>query len=82
MIFFRTAKLPSEVTTQRNRAIKVRIGQPISVQSQKEHESLEEFSELLRKKTYILANAYEKERLIDQIPNHFKNTKTSKKDSW
>ena len=76
---FRTAKLPSEVTTQRNRAIKVRIGQPIGVQSQKEHKSLEEFSELLRKKTYILANAYEKERLIDQIPTTLKIPKTPRK---
>jgi putative hemolysin len=76
---FRTAKLPSEVTTQRNRAIKVRIGQPITVQSQKEHESLEEFSELLRKKTYILANAYEKERLIDQIPSSLKIPKPPRK---
>ena len=76
---FRTAKLPSEVTTQRNRAIKVRIGQPIGVQSQKEHKSLEEFSELLRKKTYILANAYEKERLIDQIPTTLKIPKPARK---
>lgn len=76
---FRTAKLPSEVTTQRNRAIKVRIGQPIGVQSQKEHNSLEEFSELLRKKTYILANAYEKERLIDQIPTTLKIPKPARK---
>jgi putative hemolysin len=76
---FRTAKLPSEVTTQRNRAIKVRIGQPISVKSQKEHESLEEFSELLRKKTYMLANAYEKERLINQIPTTLKIPKPPRK---
>ena len=76
---FRTAKLPSEVTTQRNRAIKVRIGQPITVQTQKEHASLEEFSELLRKKTYMLANAYEKERLIDQIPTTLKIPKPPRK---
>ncbi|MEP0131792.1 MAG: lysophospholipid acyltransferase family protein [Eudoraea sp.] len=76
---FRTAKLPSEVTTQRNRAIKVRIGQPISVKSQKEYENLEEFSELLRKKTYMLANAYEKERLIDQIPTSLKIPKPPRK---
>jgi len=76
---FRTAKLPSEVTTQRNRAIKVRIGQPITVKSQKENKSLEEFSELLRKKTYMLANAYEKERLIDQIPTTLKIPKPPRK---
>lgn len=76
---FRTAKLPSEVGSQRNRPIKVRIGQPISVQTQKEQENLEEFTELLRKKTYILANAYEKERLIDQIPTTLKIPKPPKK---
>ncbi|WP_372975945.1 lysophospholipid acyltransferase family protein, partial [Muriicola sp.] len=76
---FRTAKLPSELTTQRNRAIKVRIGQPISVAVQKEQENLEEFTDLLRRKTYILANAYEKERLIDQIPGSLKIPKPPRK---
>lgn len=76
---FRTAKLPSELTTQRNRAIKVRIGQPISVQVQQEQASLEEFTELLRRKTYILANAYERERLIDQIPTTLKIPKPPRK---
>jgi len=70
---FRTAKLPSELTTQKYRAIKVRIGHPISVVLQKEQETLVSFTDLLRRKTYMLANAYEKERLIDQIPNSFKN---------
>lgn len=76
---FRTAKLPSEVTSQRNRSIKVRIGQPISVENQKEQETLEEFTELLRMKTYMLAHAYEKERLIDQIPTSLKIPKPPKK---
>lgn len=76
---FRTAKIPSEVYSQRNRPIKIRIGQPISVKSQKEQETLEEFTDLLRKKTYILSNAYEKERLIDQIPTTLKIPKAPKK---
>lgn len=76
---FRTAKLPSEVYSQRNRPIKVRIGQPISVDAQNEQESLEEFTELLRRKTYILSNAYEKERLFDQIPTSLKLPKTPRK---
>jgi putative hemolysin len=70
---FRTAKLPSELTTQKYRAIKVRIGHPISVVLQKEQETLVSFTDLLRRKTYMLSNAYEKERLIDQIPNSFKS---------
>ena len=76
---FRTAMIPSQVFSQRNRPIKVRIGQPISVQSQKEQENLDEFAELLRRKTYILSHAYEKERLIDQIPTSLKIPKAPKK---
>ncbi|NJB71777.1 putative hemolysin [Saonia flava] len=76
---FRTAKIPSEVYTQKNRPIKVRIGQPISVKAQEEQKTLEEFTDLLRKKTYILANAYEKERLRDQIPTTIKIPKSPKK---
>lgn len=76
---FRTAKLPSEITTQRNRPIKVRIGQPISVKLQKEQETLEDFTELLRKKTYILSKVYTKERLIDKVPTTLKIPKAPKK---
>ena len=57
----RTAKLPSELLTQKKRTIKVRIGKPISVVEQKEHSSsVEEFGEFLRKKTYMLSNAFQK----------------------
>ncbi len=76
---FRTAKIPSEVYTQRNRPIKVRIGQPISVKAQQEQETLDDFSDLLRKKTYILSNAYARERLIDQIPTSLKIPKQPRK---
>ena len=69
---FRTAKLPSELSTQRNRRIKVRIGHPIPVDLQREQETLEDFADLLRRKTYILANPYEKDRLIDHIPASIK----------
>lgn len=76
---FRTAKLPSELTTQSRRPIKVRIGQPISVKNQQEEETLEGFTELLRKKTYLLANVFEKERLIDKVPTSLKIPKAPKK---
>lgn len=56
----RTAKLPSELLTQKNRVIKVRIARPISVKEQEEFENLEDFHQYLRKKTYMLANPYEK----------------------
>ena len=57
----RTAKLPSELLTQKDRVIKVRIGKPISVNEQNEFESFEDYSEFLRKKTYMLANPFEKD---------------------
>jgi putative hemolysin len=80
---FRTAKIPSEVFSQRNRPIKIRIGQPISVKTQKEQESLKEYTDLLRRKTYMLSNAYEKEGLTDrireQIPTSLKLPKAPRK---
>lgn len=65
----RTAKLPSELLTQKDRVIKVRIGKPISVAEQNEHQTIEEYSDFLRKKTYMLANAFEKEAPFLQTPN-------------
>ena len=57
---FRTAKLPSELLSQKNRVIKVRIGKPISVKDQQEYKDISSFYEYLRKKTYMLANPFEK----------------------
>ncbi|OUR93950.1 glycerol acyltransferase [Flavobacteriales bacterium 34_180_T64] len=70
---FRTAKLPSELLTQKHRTIKVRIGKPISVSSQKEYNTLQEFSEFLRKKTYMLSNSFdEKEKVLKNISSSLK----------
>ena len=57
----RSAKLPSEVLSQKNRVIKIRIGKPISIKDQKEYTNLNEFTSFIRKKTYMLANPYEKD---------------------
>ena len=57
----RTAKLPSELFSQKDRVIKVRIGKPISVNEQNEHTTIEEYSEFLRRKTYMLAKPFQKE---------------------
>jgi len=76
---FRTAKLPSEVLTQKRRVIKVRIGKPISVKDQKEHTSIENFSAFLRRKTYMLSNSYEhKSKILDNISSTLKTPKTPK----
>ena len=77
---FRTAKLPSELFTQKNRVIKVRVGKPISVKDQKEHSQLSEFSEFLRRKTYMLSNPYqEKDKILGTISSSLKVPKIPKK---
>ncbi len=55
----RTAKLPSELLSQKRRVIKVRIGKPILPKEQKTFEDLNAFNMFLRKKTYMLANPFE-----------------------
>jgi putative hemolysin len=73
----RTAKLPSELLTQKDRVIKVRIGKPISVAEQNEHTTLEEYSEFIRRKTYMLANSFNKESKLLTFPD-LKLPKTQK----
>tara|TARA_R110000868_G_scaffold385567_1_gene653511 strand:- start:642 stop:2471 length:1830 start_codon:yes stop_codon:yes gene_type:complete len=77
---FRTAKLPSEVLTQKRRIIKVRIGKPIAVADQKEHTTLDDFSEFLRRKTYMLSNSFEdKSKILDSISSTLKTPKIPKR---
>ena len=77
---FRTAKLPSELLTQKRRTIKVRIGRPISVADQKEYSTLEDFSGFLRRKTYMLSNAFEdKSKILDNISSTLKTPKAPKR---
>jgi putative hemolysin len=75
----RTAKLPSELLTQKRRVIKVRVGKPISVKDQNEQESLSEFSEFLRRKTYMLSNTFEdKPKILDNLQSTLKAPKLPK----
>jgi len=76
----RTAKLPSELFTQKRRVIKVRVGKPISVKAQKEHPSLPEFSEFLRRKTYMLSKTFEdKPKILDNLQSQLKVAKPPKR---
>ena len=51
----RTMRLPSEVFRKCGKEMHISVGQPISVDAQKEHqESLEKFGEFLRAQTYAL----------------------------
>ncbi len=74
----RTVKLPSEFLGQKHSSIKVRIGKPITVKEQNAFTSLDDFHDYLRKKTYMLANSFEKEnRKVSRL--NFKNQKTPEK---
>ena len=74
----RSAKLPSEPLSQKNRVVKIRIGKPILVKDQKEYSDLGEFTSFIRKKTYMLANPYEKDSvsLKDAATSTIKKTIT------
>jgi len=77
---FRTAKLPSEVLSQKRRIIKVRIGRPISVKDQQEYKELHDFSEFIRKKTYMLSKTFEeKSKILDNISSTLKVHKIPKR---
>ncbi len=65
----RTAKLPSEVVSRGGRIIRVRIGKPISVKDQNEYKEIPAFYEFIRKKTYMLANPFEKAQKLISTQN-------------
>ena len=75
----RTAKLPSELLTQKHRVIRVRIGRPISVKEQQQQQTLEEFSNFIRKKTYMLSNVFERPKILKNISLNIKIKKPPKK---
>lgn len=64
----RTAKLPSEMLTQKRRKIKVRIGNVIPAEELTELTNLEVFTSFLRRKTYMLANSFEKKPFFKTLP--------------
>jgi len=74
----RTAKLPSEFLSQKNRIIKVRIGKPISVNEQNNYKDLNDLQNFIRRKTYMLAKPIEKTKKI-LISSTLKFPKTPKK---
>ncbi len=76
---FRTAKLPSELLTQKRRVIKVRIGNPITLKQQNELVDLQEFTNFLRRKTYMLSNAYDPKTTLGHISSTLKAAKMPKK---
>lgn len=71
-----SAKLPSELYSQKNRIIEIRIGKPISVKKQSNYKDLFAYKAFLRSKTYLLAKSFNEKRIFDKIP---KKARISKK---
>ncbi len=61
----RTAKLPSEVLNKKNKTIKIRIGNPISVKDQDKFADVHQLGRYLRSKTYCLDSGIEVKRFFD-----------------
>jgi len=55
----RTAKLPSELFNKKNKTIKIRIGNPISVKDQNEFTDIAHFGRYIRARTYTLGTSIE-----------------------
>ena len=55
----RTVKLPSELLNKKNRVIKLRIGNPISVDTQSSFSDIMQYGKFLRAKTYLLGSSLE-----------------------
>jgi putative hemolysin len=58
----RTAKLPSEILSQKNKSIRIRIGKPISIKEQLEFSDIKAYSAFLRSKTLMLSKTIEAEK--------------------
>ncbi len=61
----RTAKLPSEVINKKNKTIKIRIGNPISVKEQDKFADVHQLGRYLRSKTYCLDSGIEVKRFFN-----------------
>ena len=55
----RTVKLPSELLNKKNRVIKLRIGNPITVEVQHSFSDMIQYGKFLRAKTYLLGSSLE-----------------------
>lgn len=72
----RTIKLPSEMVSKYNRTVKMRIGNPINVETQKNYRDTTEFGAFLRKKVYVLSSGFEKKSVLANVTNQIKITKS------
>ncbi len=67
----RTVKLPSELLNKQKKLIKMKIGQPISIEEQEKFADVEKYGRYLRANTFTLANTL-------KVKDFFKKEKTTK----
>ena len=75
----RTVKLPSELLNKKNRVIKLRVGNPISVETQNSFADLIQYGKFLRAKTYLLGSSLEVKKIFPEIPEGGKTGRTGSK---
>ena len=76
----RTAKLPSELLNKDKNSIKIRVGKLITTRELEAYPNVLDLREFLRKKTYLLANSYDKKNknLIKSFKRFFAYKKHQK----
>src|SRR5690625_494590 len=68
----RTIKLPSEMVSRYNREVKMRIGNPIAVETQNNYQDTTEYGDFLRKKVYMLSSGFDKKSMLRSISSQMK----------
>lgn len=64
----RTVKLPSELLNKKKRIVKLRIGNPISVETQNSFADIVQYGKFLRAKTYLLGSSLEVKNFFLKSP--------------
>lgn len=62
-----TIMLPSEMLKKDDKPIRIRIGKPVSLKTQEEYDSVNEFGDFLRKKVYMMKSYYERRKSIAEL---------------
>lgn len=62
-----TIMLPSEMLKKDDKPVRIRIGKPVSLKTQEEYDSVNEFGDFLRKKVYMMKSYYERRKSIAEL---------------
>ncbi len=65
---WRLADLPSEILNKKNRIVRVRIGNPVTVKEQAEFRDISQYGRYIRSRTYLLGSTIEPKRFFNLKP--------------